>query len=535
MEPTLTQAQAGDALILGAGIAGLFAALKLAPRPVTVISGSPLGENAATAWAQGGIAAAIGADDDPAAHAADTLAAAAGLADAEAVALLTAAAPARIADLVALGVPFDREDGGALARGREAAHGRARILHVGGDRTGAGIMSALLRAVRATPSIRVLSGWVAEDLWVVEGRVVGALLRQAEMPHRRLALSAPATVLATGGIGHLYALTTSPAAARGDGLAMAARAGAVLIDLEFVQFHPTAMDVGLDPAPLATEALRGEGAWLVDETGARIMAGVHPDLELAPRDVVARAIWRQRQAGHRVFLDARDALGTAFAARFPTVYAHCRRAGIDPATAPIPVAPAAHYHMGGVATDLAGRTSVPGLWACGEVAATGVHGANRLASNSLLEGLVFAERAAADIAMQAGAGAVSLPLPPQSMRRRPIAPAQHMLRARLRRCMMERLGVMRDGPGLRAAVWELDAIAAQAEETGDLDLGNMALVGRLIAVAALRRRESRGSHFRQDHPLTRADWAERLPLTLAAADALAAEAVPAAPALAVQV
>src|SRR3984957_9928791 len=387
-----------NVVIVGGGLAGLFCALKLAPRPVTVISAAPLGQGASTAWAQGGIAAAVAEGDSAEAHAADTIAVGAGLVN-ETIALgIAREAGARIHDLLRYGVPFDRDLEGRLAVGREAAHSARRIVHVRGDMAGKAIMSALIEAVRATPSIRVIEGFAAEALLTDDGAVTGLQIRKVgDATAKSLAIASRAVVLATGGIGHLYAVTTNPAEASGLGLAIAARAGAVIADPEFVQFHPTAIMVGRDPAPLATEALRGEGATLINDRGERFMLALHPLAELAPRDIVARGVFAEITAGRGAFLDAREALGAHFADKFPTVHASCMAAGIDPATQPIPIAPAAHYHMGGIAVDAHGRTSLKGLWAGGEVSCTGAHGANRLASNSLLEAVVYAARIAEDI------------------------------------------------------------------------------------------------------------------------------------------
>src|SRR6201996_2359764 len=391
-----------DVVIVGGGLAGLFCALKLAPRPVTLISAAPLGQGASTAWAQGGIAAAVAEGDSAEAHAADTIAAGAGLVD-------EAAGP-RIHDLLGYGVPFDRDLEGRLAVGREAAHSARRIVHVRGDMAGAAIIAALTEAVRNTPSIRVIEGFVAEALLSDDGAVTGLQLRRADDPTARpVTIASRAVVLATGGLGHLYAVTTNPPEASGIGLAIAARAGAVISDPEFVQFHPTAIMVGRDPAPLATEALRGEGATLINKAGERFMLAAPPLAELAPRDIVARGVFAEIAAGRGAFLDARQALGERFAEKFPTLYASCLAAGIDPATQPIPVAPAAHYHMGGIAVDAHGRTSLKGLWAGGEVSCTGAHGANRLASNSVLEAVVFAARIAEDIGGHSFAAAAPPP------------------------------------------------------------------------------------------------------------------------------
>ena len=482
-----------SAVIVGAGLGGLATALKLAPMPVTVLSAAPLGEGVASAWAQGGIAAAVADDDNPDLHAADTLVAAGGLADPAIVALVTQAAPACIDDLVALGVRFDRGPDGKFGLGREGGHHRHRIIHAAGDATGGEIMRALLVAARATPSITLIEGVTAEEIVIDDGAVRGVIARRGD---EAIVLAADAVALATGGAGGLYRHTSNPVTARGRGLALAARAGAALADLEFVQFHPTALDVGLDPMPLVTEAVRGEGAVLVDETGARFMTALHPLAELAPRDVVARAVWRKRQAGGRVYLDAREAVGAAFPRRFPTVYASCRAAGIDPVTAPMPIAPAAHYHMGGVAVDARGRSSVRGLWAVGEVAATGLHGANRLASNSLLEALVFGARAAEDIASATPHAAGRHCHAPVVRADHGDGPGDLGSLARLRQLMDTCVGVERNGGNLRAAIGELRRLRTA---TTSRCLDDAALVAELIATAALRRRESRGGHCRTDH------------------------------------
>ncbi len=381
-------------VIVGGGIAGLMTALRLAPMPAVVLAKAALQTEASSAWAQGGIAAAVGPDDDPALHLADTLAAGDGLCDADVARRVTAAGPAAVEMLLQYGVRFDRDSAGKIRLGREAAHARRRIVHATGDGTGKEIMRALTAAVRQTPSITVLEDFEVRRLIVVDGMVSGVLAASAFGP---VLLPTSRVVLATGGIGGLFLHTTNPRGSFGQGLAIAARAGAALVDLEFVQFHPTALDAGGHPLTLVSEAVRGEGATLIDETGTRFMAGV-PGGELAPRDVVARAVWRHLAEGHRVFLDARAAFGGDFAQHFPVIAAACATVGIDPTMQPIPVRPAAHYHMGGIAVDWHGRSTLPGLWACGEVAGTGLHGANRLASNSLLEAVVGAGSVAASVA-----------------------------------------------------------------------------------------------------------------------------------------
>ncbi len=497
------------ALILGAGIAGLFTALKLSPFPALVLAGSRPGASGSSAWAQGGIAAAVGEGDDWRSHAADTVAAGAGLCDPEIVSLVAREAPERIADLVAMGVPFDRDAAGALALGREAAHSRARIVHVAGDRAGAEISRTLAAQAMRTPSIRIMEGFHAVELAMEDGEVTGLFARHGTGPDARLVLfRARAVIFATGGLGALYAVTTNPLEARGEGLGMAARAGAVIADPEFVQFHPTAIDIGRDPAPLATEALRGEGAILVNDQRERFMISIHADAELAPRDVVARAIHRQIASGHRVFLDCREAIGEKFATHFPTVHAACASAGIDPAVQPIPVAPAAHYHMGGIASDASGRSSLPGLWVAGECAATGLHGANRLASNSLLEGLVFGARVAEDVRNGILTGAAhGQPAAPAAFA---LPPPPHVLRA----AMTRHVGLERDGQGLGEAL----AVIARLEQAsgGEPALLNMLATARLVTAAALARTESRGGHWRSDFSRTRKDGARTF-MTLAQA------------------
>jgi L-aspartate oxidase len=472
----------GHPVVVGAGIGGLMTALELAPRPVVVLSKAPLGAEGSTLWAQGGMAAALGPDDQPALHAADTIAAGDGLCDAAIVDRFARAAPIAIEKLARLGVRFDRSLDGAFALGLEAAHSRSRIAHVGGDGAGRELMRALIAAARATPSIVILEVFEARRL-LVEDNVVRGLI--AIGPPGPAVFATDKVVIATGGIGGLYAESTNPLSSFGQGLALAARAGAVLADMEFVQFHPTALDVPIRPVPLVSEAVRGEGAKLINERGERFMAEI-PGAELAPRDVVARAIWRLRASGGRAFLDARAAIGEEFAARFPAIATACYAAGIDPAREPIPVRPAQHYHMGGIAVDAEGRSSVEGLWACGEAGSTGLHGANRLASNSLTEAAVDAAIVARSID---GAKSRALAPPRLSSASRAADPAP------IRPILSRAAGVARDGETLAAAIGPLAEMA-----TSNGNAADPAAVALMIAVAALRREHSLGAHYRTDFP-----------------------------------
>ncbi len=476
---------AAPAVVVGGGIAGLSAALGL--EGCAVVANEPVG-GGSSRLAQGGIAAAIGAGDNAAAHAADTLRVAAELADPAIASLVAEAAPGRIAWLRDLGVEFDRADDGGLRLGREAGHGHDRIVHAGGDRTGAAVMRALRAAVHARTDIRRLEGYELVDIIGSGPRAAGVLLEAAG--GAQLAVLAPHVVIASGGIGACFDRTTNPASAQGAGLAAAARRGVTLADLEFVQFHPTALDVAGDPLPLLTEALRGAGAVLLDGSGRRFMAAIHPDAELAPRDVVARAVALRRLAGEPVLLDATQV--SALEARFPGACSIARTAGFDPARQALPVTPAAHFHMGGIATDAQGATSMPGLWACGEAAATGLHGGNRLASNSLLEGLVFGARVAADIR------AARLPMPagmPNLPQRSAHGMAEPERIHALRRLIGRSLAPVRNGATLAAAAAELGARASSSRAEEDI-----ATVARLLIASALARRESRGAHARQDFP-----------------------------------
>ena len=493
--------------MIGAGAAGLSAALGLGGRSVDLLAKGPLSRTGNSPLAQGGVAVAVGPDDTPALHAADTLAVGGAVGDPDAVARLTTEGPQRLAELIELGARFDRAADGALDLAREAAHSRQRILHAR-DATGAEIVRALGVALDRLGGLTVFERSFAVDLVTDAGRLVGVLVRHADgalVLHRTRAV-----ILATGGIGQVYSRTTNPPEATGDGLALAWRAGARLGDLEYVQFHPTALDVGEDPMPLLTEALRGAGARLVDEDGHPIFDV--PGGELQARDIVARGIWAALARGRRPLLDAREAVGEAFPEKFPTVFEACQSHGLDPRVEPMPVAPAAHYHMGGVLVDGDGRTSVPGLWAAGEVACTGVHGANRLASNSLLEALVFGARAAhsveAVLARESRPTPHEVPDVPVSAAEPAAGRAQV---ARLRQVMWEKAGLVRTGEGLRDALDEIDALDRELPG-GASEARNLATVARLVARAALARPESRGGHFRADHPDTRSAWERRLVL-----------------------
>ncbi|WP_034795136.1 L-aspartate oxidase [Hyphomonas beringensis] len=477
-----------DVLIVGAGLAGLFLALQLAPRPCTVISPAPLGQAASSAWAQGGLAAALHPKDSPAQHAADTVAAGAGLVDPIIARLIAEEGPARVRDLIALGVPFDRTPDGALALSLEAAHSHPRVARVAGDLAGKAIMDALVAAVHAAPHIQIIEGVRATGLLQDETRrVAGVILRDHD--GTLSTRTARETVLCTGGSGGLFQVTTNPPEARGDAVAMAWEAGALIADLEFVQFHPTAIDIGRDPAPLATEALRGEGATLHNRDGTAFMASYHELAELAPRDEVARAVHTERMSGRGAFLDCRKAVGAHFPEHFPTVFAACKSAGIDPRTDMIPIAPAAHYHMGGIVPDFWGLSTLDGLSVCGECTSTGVHGANRLASNSLLEAVVFSHRIAERLrdAKLSDPGSAEGHVP---------AALPHAALQTLRKAMSEKCGVVRNEAGMTEV---LNLILELRDQYGP---ARAITTSRLIVTSALNRKESRGGHYRSDYPDT---------------------------------
>ncbi|PWG61821.1 L-aspartate oxidase [Sediminicurvatus halobius] len=494
-------------IIAGSGLAGLSAALRLAPVPVLLITSGRLGRSGSTCWAQGGIACAMDDGDNPEGHAADTVAAGAGLSDDRVAKRVAHEAQRCIGWLWDSGVRFDLADDGRPALTREGAHQHSRILHAGGDQTGAELMRTLEAQVRTTPGITVMEDTQVVDLLVDDSGARGVV---AQRGTSIFPVSARAVVLATGGAAALYASTTNPPGNWGSGLRLALRAGALLRDLEFVQFHPTALDLPGNantgrPLPLASEAIRGEGGVLVDEAGTPVMAGV-PGGDLAPRDVVARTLSRQREQGRRIFLDTRDSLGRQFLQRFPGVAGLCQAAGIDPVNQPIPVRPAAHYHMGGVQTDDHGATNVPGLWAIGEVASTGLHGANRLASNSLLEALAYAGWAAEDIRSRTGL-ARGTPLPPTPEHSAQLVTRSAMTGSsvlRLRHLMDTHVGVIRDRHGLEQVQAQFRALRETAEANGAL--AAMSEVAALIAQAALTRQESRGAHQRQEFNAPSPAW-----------------------------
>ncbi|MFI7239815.1 L-aspartate oxidase [Streptomyces cyaneofuscatus] len=523
-----------DVVVVGSGVAGLTTALRCAAAGLdTVVVTKARLDDGSTRWAQGGIAAALGEGDTPEQHLDDTLVAGAGLCDEEAVRTLVTEGPDAVRRLITTGATFDTTDSGDIALTREGGHHRRRIAHAGGDATGAEISRALVEAVRSAALHTIENALVLDLLTDAEGRTAGVSLHvMGEGQHDGVgAVRAPSVVLATGGMGQVFSATTNPSVSTGDGVALALRAGAEVSDLEFVQFHPTVLFLGADSEgqqPLVSEAVRGEGAHLVDATGTRFMLGQHELAELAPRDIVAKAITRQmhEHGTEHMYLDARHFGAQMWEQRFPTILAACRAHGIDPVTEPIPVAPAAHYASGGIRTDLRGRTTVPGLYACGEVACTGVHGANRLASNSLLEGLVFAERIAADIAETRPPRTV----PAESTGDEPVALLAPETRTAIQRIMTRGAGVLRSAASLAAADEELEALHRSAAADVDAadpkdavpgvdawEVTNLLLVSRVLVAAAREREETRGCHWREDRPdRDDAHWRRHLVVRIAA-------------------
>ncbi|MGW2225112.1 L-aspartate oxidase [Streptomyces formicae] len=510
-----------DLVVVGSGVAGLTAALRCSAAGLkTVVVTKARLDDGSTRWAQGGIAAALGEGDTPEQHLEDTLVAGAGVCDEEAVRTLVTEGPGAVRRLIETGARFDTGPEGDIALTREGGHHRRRIVHAGGDATGVEVSRALVEAVRAQGIPTVENALVLDLLTDAEGRTAGVSLHvMGEGQHDGVgAVHAPAVVLATGGMGQVFSATTNPSVSTGDGVALALRAGAEVSDLEFVQFHPTVLFLGADAEgqqPLVSEAVRGEGAHLVDADGVRFMVGQHELAELAPRDIVAKGITRrmQEKGAENMYLDGRHFGADMWENRFPTILAACRAHGIDPVTEPIPIAPAAHYASGGVRTDVHGRTTVPGLYACGEVACTGVHGANRLASNSLLEGLVYAERIAADIAARHAENALHARVPAPVTR--PRTPAHPLLppeaRFAIQRVMTEGAGVLRSAASLAEAAARLarihaEAAGALADDGKTAEPGvdtweatNLLCVARVLVAAAQRREETRGCHWREDH------------------------------------
>ena len=503
-----------DVVVIGSGVAGLTTALQIRSHDLSVILITKAQvDEGSTKWAQGGIAAALGPGDSPEQHERDTLVAGAGLCDLPAVKVLVSEGPEAVRKLIARGAVFDKSETGEIALTREGGHLRNRILHAGGDATGAEVSRALLAAVSQDPGIEVIEhALVLDALKGESGRICGVTLHVIGEGSRDGVgqIMARAVVLATGGLGQVYSQTTNPAVSTGDGVALALRAGADVADVEFIQFHPTVLYMGENSKgqqPLISEAVRGEGALLVNDRGERFMQGVHPLADLAPRDIVAKEISRQmaKSGAKHVWLDARSIID--FKDRFPTIHASCAQIGIDPRTDLIPVAPASHYASGGIRTDLNGHSSVPGLYAVGETACTGAHGANRLASNSLLEGLVFGARIAEDIAKNLAN--LEKPVSPDPIEIL-ISPS---VRGELQRAMSRGAAVVRTSESLKGTLHTLERLKSATTIYANLDAWettNLYLLAMAITRSALERTESRGSHTRDDFPSASDAWRKRI-------------------------
>lgn len=513
-----------DVIVVGSGLSGLYSALLASRQARVLLLTKARLEESNTYHAQGGIAAALAAPDSPELHFRDTIAAGAGLCDPTAVRVLVEEGPRRVRDLIERGVRFDLENG-EIALTREGAHSRPRVLHAGGDATGASIETTIATRVRSSPNVTILENHLVSELLIENSRVSGVRALDCNSGEE-VAFASPAVILATGGAGQLFSQTTNPAVATGDGIALAFRAGAEIGDIEFVQFHPTALAVPGAPRFLISEAVRGEGGILRNSSGERFMLRIDPRAELAPRDVVARGIlFEMERTGDRcAFLDVTHLDPEHFRRRFPTISGVCRQFGIDPAREPIPVAPAAHYLMGGIRTDVWGATSVAGLFACGECACTGVHGANRLASNSLLETIVFAARVVQKLCGETSESAGPAQPPREgssllhpdlriSVPKPSAGPSLPRSTATLRELTWSLAGLVRTAPGLQ----RLESIASAwlTTDAGDrnreaIELRSLTILARLLALAALRREESRGAHFRRDFPLTDPAWQRRI-------------------------
>ena len=507
-----------DVIVIGSGISGLMTAICLHPRKVTLISKKKLGEASSSAWAQGGIAAAVGKDDNATIHFEDTIRASAGLSDEKIVKIITEEAAKIIKFLEEKGVNFDKDYTNNFLASQEAAHTRRRVLKVNGDSSGREIIKSLIENISKLENVTVLENITVDEIITEDNKVLGVIGRHLgqNVADNVTFFKAPNIVIATGGLGSMYEHTTNPRDIYGEGIAMAARAGAILCDMEFVQFHPTGMDVGLDPTPLLTEALRGDGAKLVDENDFEFMKKVHPNGDLAPHDIVSRELQRLKDLGHSTFLDCRYFTNEQMMNSFPSAYSFLKKANIDFTKEKIPVTPAAHYHMGGILVDSEGKTSIEGLWACGEVSSTGAHGANRLASNSLLEAFVFGKIIAKSINSKI-IKVKDLPwinvqkyLPKEKTASR-VRAKKYIWQ--LRSIMNDLVGVYRNEQKLKKAFVEIDRIEREAKHLS-AKLKDMILVARFVTYAALLRKESRGAHFRSDYPNSNNNYLNRRKTTL---------------------